>query len=110
MKNKVKKYFFKITYWYVFLQLQQHVDRLANVAANLRRKNELLSAMAKNFIQEKSELQSKLSAIGKETAPDHHGIESTDVVDVGRQRSSEGGVSGNKSLAANVRNVNSPMS
>ncbi|XP_038056369.1 RILP-like protein 1 [Patiria miniata] len=69
--------------------LQQHVDRLAKVTADLRRKNELLSTMAKNFIHEKSELQSELRAMGKETAlPEHHGLAGRDVVDGERQQKS----------------------
>ncbi|XP_022103740.1 RILP-like protein 1 isoform X2 [Acanthaster planci] len=60
--------------------LQQHVDRLAKVTADLRRKNELLNTMAKNFIQEKSQLQSQLTAMDKQqqqqqqTLTEHQGI------------------------------------
>ena len=75
------------------MQLQQHVDRLAKVTADLRRKNELLSTMAKNFIQEKSELQSELRAIGKGMPPEHVVVTSREVVDGGRQRSADNGTS-----------------
>ncbi|XP_033627041.1 RILP-like protein 1 isoform X1 [Asterias rubens] len=87
--------------------LQQHVDRLATVTANLRRKNELLNAMAKNFIQEKSELQSKLSAIGKETSAEHQGTGSRDgVIKEGLQKSAEDGATGMVPPASNEEPMN----